>query len=321
MLRYSSICGHHSCSSSEKNRSALVMGKFGLCPLCSCNTRCIQYGNCCPEVFYALNISCVNPGILEGEWWNEDNRYPVSINRYKNSSGLWHPYDPELEKLCAETPITQVIGNFKNIYCYFCNRNNDQTTQYNFIDVMYEADRYSHFRHLFKIKKFNLKYILYTLVRKIDDEYSSYVNESLVHFLTTPLNDFLNSSHVDLYKDELLDIYNKYLAYSGRELFCENYSTFTELENCDCDVHCSIRHRSYNKPCCIDKMIERSKTCTLDKYSLKRKTYIVYDDCSNFPQSRLHMLCKQNSNQDLLNILPVTLIKDDIPFKNIFCFL
>ncbi|CAG2233887.1 unnamed protein product [Mytilus edulis] len=34
-----------------------------------------------------------------------------------------------------------------------------------------------------------------------------------------------------------------------------------------------------------------------------------------------NMLCKQNSNKDLLNILPVTFIKDDIPFKNIFCFL
>ncbi|XP_063399101.1 uncharacterized protein LOC134683716 [Mytilus trossulus] len=495
MIEYSSMCGHNMCSSSETNTSASVMGKFGLCPLCSCNIRCFQYGNCCPEVFYALNISCENPGILDGEFWNVDNRYPVSINKYRNppvlivtscpqssiknesnvcfvddnwnnqirhmpltslktgltyrnnlcsvchnethedllawgigidcresvdfnfmssyddlynisiinncsiayikdmrneinlrpcstensrlfyginscnisgtwklydsdidhacqtydhqfnyfknvfcylcnppqhdgqsiskcnDTGLWHPYDPELEKLCIETSLTQVIGNFKNIYCYFCNRNNDQTTQHNFIDVTYEVDRYSHFRHLFKIKKFNLKYILYTLVRKMDDEYSSYVNETLVHFLTTPLNELLNSSHVDLYKDELVDIYNKYLAYSGHELFCENYSTFTELENCDCDVHCSIRHRSYNKPCCIDKMIERSKTCTLDENSLKRKTYIVYDDCSNFPQSRLQMLCKQNSNQDLLNILPVTLIKDNIPFKNIFCFL
>ncbi|VDI46745.1 Hypothetical predicted protein [Mytilus galloprovincialis] len=409
------------------------MDKFGLCPLCSCNTRCIQYGNCCPEVFYALNISCVNPGILKGLWWNEDNRNPVSINRYRNppvlmvtscpqvsidnehnvchvddnwnnlirnmpltslktgltyrnnlcsvchnetpvdllawgigtwklydfdidhacqtydnqfndfknifcylcnpplydgqsistcnDTGLWYPYDPELEKLCAETTITQVIGNFKNIYCYFCNRNNDQTTQYNFIDVTYEVDRKSQFEHLFKIRKLSLKYILKMLAKKSEIENSSNVNESLEHFLTTPLDDYSNSSQFDLHNDELLDIYIKYLAYSGHALFCKNYSTFTELEYCDCDVHCSIRDRYYYNPCCIDKLIERSKTCTLNEYSLKRKTYMVYDDCSNFPQSRLQMLCKQNSNQDLLNILPVTSIKDDIPFKNIFCFL
>ena len=489
------MCGHYSCSSSEKNRSTLAMDKFGLCPLCSCNTRCIQYGNCCPEVFYALNISCVNPGILKGLWWNEDNRNPVSINRYRNppvlmvtscpqvsidnehnvchvddnwnnlirnmpltslktgltyrnnrcsvchnetpvdllawgigidcrqtvdfnfmssyddlynvstdnncsiayikglsnelnpqacsiensrlfyginscnisgtwklydfdidhacqtyenqfnyfknifcylcnpplydgqsistcnDTGLWYPYDPELEKLCAETTITQVIGNFKNIYCYFCNRNNEKTTQYNFIDVTYEVDRKSQFEHLFKIRKVSWKYILKMLAKKSEIENSSNVNESLVHFLTTPLDDFSNSRQFDLHNDELLDIYTKYLAYSGLELFCKNYSTFTKLEYCDCDVHCSIRNRYYYNPCCIDKLIERSKTCTLNEYSLKRKTYMVYDDCSNFPQSRLQMLCKQNSNQDLLNILPVTSIKDDIPFKNIFCFL
>ncbi|CAG2240228.1 unnamed protein product [Mytilus edulis] len=91
------------------------------------------------------------------------------------------------------------------------------------------------------------------------------------------------------------------------------------MNACDCDDNCYFK----SKPCCIDKMFERSTGCTDFGLSSTGDRFLVYNQCKNTSNIEISILCQSTLDRSLYSSLPIEISVGNfsVHYKNVFCML
>ncbi|CAC5404827.1 unnamed protein product [Mytilus coruscus] len=127
---YAEFCGKTECNSKRAKttheQNILVNDSF--CPDCSCQVSCFISGNCCPDVFFDNEPTCIDTNVLlaAGNRQREFSKAILMQDKCPNKS------NEELSKLCnmssdletqlQNVPVTSITSGltFRNIYCLQC---------------------------------------------------------------------------------------------------------------------------------------------------------------------------------------------------------
>ena len=126
---YDAVCGGYSectsITSFNKNQDFLL--KYGhMCPPCSCNKNCIIEGNCCPDVFYSIQPSCVQTNFLSENPNRDDNKSVFMIDQCPtgdtNETDIHCKHSYELEAHLTNIPVTSLQSGltYRNKQCAKC---------------------------------------------------------------------------------------------------------------------------------------------------------------------------------------------------------
>ena len=134
LRRYVLLCGNQLCNNIGGDIPDTSQ-YTPMCPTCSCDMSCRFRGNCCPDIFFSLNVECVNTTILFN--FETDSNTDEHIFFLMKTS-CQEDADNELKQKCERKktfeenlkylPVTSEISNdtYINKYCAECH--NDTTS-------------------------------------------------------------------------------------------------------------------------------------------------------------------------------------------------
>ena len=251
-----------------------------------------------------------------------------------NITKAWRPYDGGLHKACLNNDATTSTFPFKNIFCFFCNRNNNNREI--FIDVK------TNITESIKLMN-NTNELVYTylITTDINMEYFRESIESLIrHDDTVSVNEvdvrnfhsgfFENPEGVNINITNLLQQYASLTIAEKKSTDVCPSRTRSEIirnstnNNCNCDPFCAFNSSN----CCLDAMLELPVTC-LKMESLSSSNgegradnaMPVVNGClqkySNVISKRA---CGIRNKNDIYSYLPLSYM-NNIPFFNLYCAL
>ncbi|XP_063439695.1 uncharacterized protein LOC134720991 [Mytilus trossulus] len=246
---------------------------------------------------------------------------PTTLISECNVTGYWDSYHVDLLEACLRTPKSGITTPFKNYYCYLCNRNSTiGSSKYldakmNISEMM--SDRY--FKLEFHIEALDIRFIKEKIINDIhiQDEFEK---EKSRKFTMNTKTEVQSEKNIKMYNTlNLTNIHRKYYAMMGTGYLCDRQSTQKSMNACDCDDNCYFK----SKPCCIDKMFERSTACTDIGLSSTGDRFLVYNKCKNTSNIEINRLCQSSSERSLYSSLPieVSVRNFSVHYKNVFCML
>ena len=262
------------------------------------------------------NIFCYicNPPVTSGE-----------IISNCNNSMSWQPLKWNLKQACFQAKATTLTLPFQNIYCYLCNKNNEKVFKGKQLFeemVVHSKEAMEHERRF--IFSYRNGILAYTWIL---ENWQLYFPDKTFGEMSTNNIPKGTDKTLSLYTDgvaqwkdlNFTNLMKQVFAFTGTGTFCQNYSIFTDLEECDCSEHC------YFKPlgCCIDKLFEKSTMCTDPKHSSVSGGFLVYNTCPETKNYNLHRLCQETDSHSLFSFIPVEMKigKEVVHYKNLYCAL
>ncbi|CAC5417373.1 unnamed protein product [Mytilus coruscus] len=228
-----------------------------------------------------------------------------------NTTGLWDVFSTNLEKACLNTIQSPLTTPFKNIYCFFCNSNNkNKTDNVHFRELEFSVEErienHKEFVLQFKTIDFNLKSIFERGAKYVKD--TNIIATKKLDVIKTKNLHNLNRTHIMV----------QYFAFTGTPFFCQNYSMFPMTPHCDCSDSCYFKNG-----CCIDKLFQKSTSCTDPQYSYDKNGYVVFDTCNKSRNALTEKLCRIIDIEKFFTFLPVEIqMADDYThYKNVYCAL
>lgn len=160
----------------------------------------------------------------------------------------------------------------------------------------------------FKTIHFNLESIF--------ESGSKYVKDTNSEVISTTKVDVIENNYLNTLNRK--NIMEQYFAFTGSPLFCQNYSMFPMTKNCDCSDSCYFQDK-----CCVDKLIQKSTSCTDLRYSYNETGYVVFDTCTKSMNTLTDILCRINDIEKFFTFQPVEIQIADgsTHYKNVYCAL
>lgn len=228
-----------------------------------------------------------------------------------NSTGLWDVFNSDFEKACLNNIQSPLTTPFRNIYCFLCNSNNKtKTDNMHFKELEFTLEEW-----LENQREFVLEFkTIHVNLESIFESGSKYLKD------TKP--DIIATTKLDVIKNNYLNTLNRtnimvhYFAFTGSPLFCQNYSMFPMTQNCDCSDSCF-----FQDGCCVDKLIQKSTSCTDPQYSYGETGYVVFDTCTKSINDLAEKLCRINDIEKFFTFQPVEIqiAEGSNHYKNVFC--
>ncbi|CAC5417375.1 unnamed protein product [Mytilus coruscus] len=230
-----------------------------------------------------------------------------------NTTGLWDVYSADLEKACLNNIQSPLTTPFKNIYCFLCNSNNkNKTDNVHFKELEFSVEERIEYKRefvlQFKTIDFNLESIFESGAKYLKDTNPEIIATKQIDVIETKDLHNLNRTHIMV----------QYFAFTGSPLFCQNYSMFPMTPYCDCSDSCYFKNG-----CCIDKLFQKSTSCTDLRYSYNKNGYVVFDTCTKSTNALTEKLCRINDIEKFFTFQPVEIqMADDYThYKNVYCAL
>ena len=250
---------------------------------------------------------------------------PTALISECNVTGYWDSYRVGLLEACLRTPKSGITTPFKNYYCYLCNRNstigssNYLEAKMNISEMMSPIINDRYFKLEFHIEALDIRFIKEKIINDIhiQDEFEE---EKSRKFTMNTKTEEQSEKNIKLYNTlNLTKIHRKYYAMMGTGYLCDSQSTQKSMNACDCDDNCYFK----SKPCCIDKMFERSTACTDIELSSTGDRFLVYNKCKNTSNIEINRLCQSSFERSLYSSLPigVSMRNFSVHYKNVFCML
>ena len=231
-----------------------------------------------------------------------------------NVTGQWEDYDSGLEKACSDLPSSRATLPYKNIFCYLCNRQSNNSEQ--FVDIngnIFENRIYDgnfRFEYNLFISRFNLDHFRFIMTNKIDLE------KELGFKIITPFSPHtiktVNGDSIDL-----ANLIQQSVALDPRQVgvcpFRRPLLPPTFSAHCYCDPQC-LFHNYRN--CCADLALELSITCrdelelsNIEEFRNSKLGFATINSCF---QEETYSIFKQGCSRrkqedDIYSLLPVDL--------------
>ncbi|XP_071175170.1 uncharacterized protein [Mytilus edulis] len=247
---------------------------------------------------------------------------PTTLISECNDTGYWDRYRVDLLEACLRTPKSSITTPFKNYYCYLCNRNSTiESSKYldakmNISQMMIAINDERYFKFEFHIEALDIRFIKDKIINDIhlQDEFEKEKSRTFIMNIKTQ-----EQSEKIFNTLNFTNVHRKFYAMMGTGYLCDKQSTQKSMNACDCDDNCYFK----SKPCCIDKMFERSTGCTDFRLSSTGDRFLVYNQCKNTSNIEVSILCQSTLDRSLYSSLPIeiSVVNFSVHYKNVFCML
>ena len=249
-----------------------------------------------------------------------------------NRTKAWQPYDGGLHTACVYNDATTSTFPFKNIFCYFCNRNNNNGE--NFIDVNTNINE-----SIKLLNNTNELVYTYLITTDINMEYFRESMESRVrpddtvsvkdvHVRNFHYSYFENSEGTNINLTNLLQQYasltnedkNSINVCPSRTGIIPNNTN----DACNCDPFCAFNSSN----CCLDAMLELPVTClkieglsSSNREGITNNSVPVVNGClQKYSNLILKRACGVRKSNYIYSYLPLSYM-NNVSFFNLYCAL